>query len=187
MKPLDETLEELDTKSNTKPSLAMTENRAAFLAELRLNGGNVSKAAVTVGINPAYARRLVTKDPVFKMLAKATKNAPLARLTEWSKLAIKAQETMAELLESTDQRVRFMAAREILDRAEGKPTQKVERKETKITATIDQETMMMALALVGSGSVGSLQEGILKARTEPEKVKQWLEEGKQLSGREIKQ
>lgn len=175
-----------DNESYNEETGRLTEKRAALLAEYRLNGGNVTKAAEVVGLNPSYARRVAATDPGFRLLLEATNKAPLTKLVQWGKLTGKAQETLLELMDCEDNRVRFMAAREVLDRAEGKPTQKTEKTETKVTASIDQETMMMALSLVATGVVASLQEAILKARTDPSGVQRWLSNGKDM-GREIVQ
>lgn len=172
-----------DKPSYSPKSVTLTEGRAALLAEYRLNGGNISKAAEAVGMNPSYARRIAAQDDGFRMLLKATDEAPMNRIIEWNRLVGKAQETLLELLESPDQRVRFMATREILDRAEGKPTQKTEKTETKVKVSIDQDTMSLALSLLATGKAPSLQEAILKARTEPEKVRAWLDAAP--TGREV--
>lgn len=179
----DTTVEEVLTGKNHRYKqdvIRLTENRMALLVEYKRNGGNVSKAAEAVGLNPSYARRVAAQDPGFRRLLQVVDEAPVTRVIEWSKLVGKAQDTLIELLDGEDSRVKFMAAREILDRAEGKPTQKVDKREVKVQTQIDQDTMMNALRLLAAGAEESLASALLRAQKHPEEVQKWLSSGREI-------
>ena len=103
-----------------------TDTEVALTVAMILNGGNITKAADTIGINGSYARGLVSRKPVIRQAAQMYRDTMLTSLAEWTQLVPQAKGTLMALLHDSDGKVRYLAAKEILDRAEGKAVAKVD-------------------------------------------------------------
>ena len=115
-------------------------DRARLLSEALLyTGGNVAQAARLAGMEPGEARRLVREDEELRQALAEARSATQERLAAvlrpWEALAPLAQATLVEALQAEQVtyvdgeevrtplwKVRLAAAKEILDRAYGKPT-----------------------------------------------------------------
>jgi hypothetical protein len=152
----------------------LTPKHAAFVAQLTLQGGeNVRKAAESVGLDYDYARQLLVRNPAIRDAVDAARATVTSELRDWAELAAKAQQTVEDLLTSDSDKVRLGAAIHILDRAEGKPRQKVDVKVEESDAGPDTPSMRWALLALFNGRFASLAEAVHHATQHPEQVREW--------------
>ena len=112
-------------------------DREQLLREaLAYTGGDLRRAAALVGLNRATVERMIAENPELAEALEEARALVRSRLASilrpWEELAPRAQEVLEAALTATkkdgtpDWRYRLEAAREILDRALGKPVARVE-------------------------------------------------------------
>jgi phage terminase small subunit len=108
---------------NLTPEVAskLTDMQAAFVRNLVGNGGSRTQAAIDAGYSPKCAREQAYELMRIPHVMQAVLEHSMA---EFISNAPKASTTLMRLLEGKSEYVRLEAAKEILDRAGLKPTQK---------------------------------------------------------------
>jgi len=112
-------------------------DREQLLREaLAYTGGDLRRAAALVGLNRATVERMIAENPELAEALEEARALVRSRLASvlrpWEELAPRAQEVLEAALMATkkdgtpDWKHRLEAAREILDRALGKPVARVE-------------------------------------------------------------
>jgi len=112
-------------------------DREQLLREaLAYTGGDLRRAAALVGLNRATVERMIAENPELAEALEEARALVRSRLASvlrpWEELAPRAQEVLEAALTAVkkdgtpDWRYRLEAAREILDRALGKPVARVE-------------------------------------------------------------
>jgi molybdenum-dependent DNA-binding transcriptional regulator ModE len=152
---------------------AIPPHYARLIAELAMSDGNIRIASERAGISYVHARRLVAQNPAIREAVEAARAQVTSRMQRWVELAAEAQRTVQALLASESDQVRLSAAKEILDRAEGKPRQAVDVSVEEQEDAPDSITMRYAVALTLSRGIG-LAQALEEAERRPEKVKLWL-------------
>ena len=157
--------------TQSQSSEVRQERKDRFVAELVANGGNATAAARAVGYHPDHGRRLVSRDATVRATLDRMQDETQAELREWVDLAPRAQERLAELVESPDEKVALAAAREILDRAIGKAPVKVEKTVEHRTGLTEIE-LQCVLSLMAAYKL-SLLEAQEYVRSNPVEVQEW--------------
>jgi hypothetical protein len=141
-----------------------------FLVEVCTNGGNPRAAANAIGISPTTGKAWMQLPQVAEAFRHYRMQAE-GKLKDWSLLVDRAQETLVDLLDSKDDRVRIVAANTILDRGLGKVANKVEGIITHQEA-LTGVALEAALSLV-AGAGMTLHEASAYVREHPEEVANW--------------
>jgi len=153
----------------------LTPKHAAFVAQLALQGGeNIKEAAAAVGLDYDYARQLLSRNPEIREAVEAARATVTSELREWAELAADAQRTLEALLTSESDKVKLGAAIHILDRAEGKPRQRVHVKVEEPDDHPDTPSMRWALWALLDGRFASLAEAAQHAAQHPDQVREWV-------------
>ena len=152
-----------------------TPQQMQFVAELVRNGGNASAAARSVGYHPDHGRRLVSRNATVKAAVDSLHEQAEAELREWAELAPRAQARLEELLEADDSRVALMAAREILDRAVGKPVAKMQHTVREEAPRLSEGQMQLVLSMMME--LGwAFATCVEYVKQHPEEAQQWIAE-----------
>lgn len=148
--------------------------RAAFIAELATNGGNLSKAAKAVGYHPQHGRRLAADPDVQAALSQA-KETVNRQLVEWGEMQSDARRKLYELMNGAeDERVQLLAAKEIIERNEGKTTAKVEHSGEVRTKIIQDEGTIMAIMTLMGRRRWTLAQAFAYVKAHPQEVQEWM-------------
>lgn len=148
--------------------------RAKFIAELVANGGNLTQAAVSVGYHPQHGRRLAKDPEVQAALEQATKTVE-NNITQWAAMQEAARQKMYNLMSSAnDERVQLLAAKEIIERHEGKTTAKVEHSGEVTTRVIEDEGTIMAIMTLMGRRGWSLAQAFTYVKANPTEVSEWM-------------
>lgn len=99
----------------------LTDMQAAFVRNLVGNGGNRTQAALDAGYSPKCAREQAYELMRIPHVMQAVLEHSMA---EFISNAPRAQATLIDLLDGKSEYVRLEAAKDLLDRAGLKPTQK---------------------------------------------------------------
>jgi hypothetical protein len=144
----------------------------AFFCEWLLSGRNVSEASRKVGIsNQTGAKILRTTLKAAKWYV--DNNIPEER-REWVELVPEAKGTLRELLKSKDHKVRFLAAQDIVNRAEGKPVGRTELKVEMPSVSLSDEEVQLVVSLMAARQIG-YAEAVDLIRKHPEDAQRWIE------------
>ena len=155
-----------------------TETEVAVISAMILNGGNASQAAKTLGMNASYVRRMVSNKPVIRKAVELYKHTMLSSLVEWSELIPLAKGTLQSLLHDPDGKVRYLAAKEILDRAEGKAVARVDMKVTDERPVLSELEVQLAFSMMkdlGWDYAACVQY----IRDNPAETQQWVDREKE--------
>ena len=100
---------------------------ALFVAELVTNGGDASAAAVAVGWKEATGRSQLLRYPEIRQKLKAaTEAVATSVVADWGRMHRSALNVFETALTQDDWRIRLDAAKEIVQRVEGRPRQGVD-------------------------------------------------------------
>lgn len=144
--------------------------QSRFLVEVCTNGGNPGAAAAAIGVARETGKRWMRLPQVAEAFSHYRTQAE-GKLKDWALLVDRAQETLVDLLDSKDDRVRIVAANSILDRGLGKVAAKVEATVTHQEA-LTGVALEAALSLV-AGAGMSLADASRYVREHPEEVAAW--------------
>ena len=133
-------------------------DREQLLREaLAYTGGDLRRAAALVGIDRRLAERMIAENPELEEALEEARALVRSRLASvlrpWEELAPKAQEVLEAALMAVkkdgtpDWRYRLEAAREILDRALGRPVARVEAVEEAAGPVLDPELAQQAMVV----------------------------------------
>jgi len=162
----DPALQEMTRKMNAK--------QLALFTAWVMNGRNLSAAARAVGYHPSYAHTLMKSSPVFERAAEYANQKLEAEDKEWIECLPDARQTLRSLMRnSKDDKVRYLAAKDIVDRAEGKPVAKVDMQVRDERPSITDEEMQMAFSLMQQAG-WTFPQAMEWMRSHPEKVQQWV-------------
>ena len=138
-----------------------------------MNGGNITEAARQVGYNPSYARSLMAKHPALRGAIQHYKEQMASCLAEWAELLPKAKATLLALLHDPDARVRYLAAKDIIDRAEGKPVGRMNIAVQEQGPALTEGEVQLAFALMQQ--LGwSYAEAVQYIQSHPHEVQAWI-------------
>jgi molybdenum-dependent DNA-binding transcriptional regulator ModE len=164
-------------KGPTKPRVPrepIEVKHAPLIAALAVCG-NIKEAAASAGISYSRARQLLSEHPSITEAVTAARSSLVENtLTEWSEYLAEAQRTLVARMRSEDEDVSLKATIHLLDRIEGKPTQKVEAKVEHQEQVADSAQMRLALGLVLTRKIG-LAEALEWVQKNPESVSKWAE------------
>lgn len=151
----------------------LTPQQVALFAAMLINGGNITRAAETVGLNASYARRFVSKHPLFRESLRQYGKGMQTNLQEWLDLVPQAKASMVNLLQDPDGRVRYLAAKDILDRAEGKPISKVDMRIRDERPQLSEGEVQLAFSLMKERGI-SYAQAVAMIRDNPEDAAEWI-------------
>lgn len=151
----------------------MTPQQVALFAAMLVNGGNITRAADTVGMNASYARRLVSQHRVFREAIRQYGEGMRTCLQDWLDLVPQAKATMLALLQDPDGKVRYLAAKDIIDRAEGKPVNKVDLTLRDSRPELSEGEVQLAFSLMKSRGI-SYPQAVQLIRENPEDAAEWV-------------
>lgn len=151
----------------------LTPQQVALFAAMLVNGGNITRAARSVGMNGSYARRLVAKEGPFREAIRAYGDGMRTCLEEWLDLVPRAKAAMVRLLNDPDGKVQYLAAKDILDRAEGKAVSRSEIRVRDERPILNEGEVQLAFALMQRKGIGYAQAVDL-IRQNPEDAAQWI-------------
>lgn len=167
--------ERLKADPAVKKALRNVPPRHAALAIAWLtNGNNEKRAAIQTGYTLATAKNILQSDPVQELMLLVKAFRP-TEAQEWTELLPEARYTLRQLMRSDDDKVRYLAAKDIVDRAEGKPTQKVDMTVRDEAPTMTDEEMQLAFSIMQQAGTG-FAETVQWMRAHPDEVKEWIEE-----------
>lgn len=92
----------------------------------RLEEKSDKDAAFRIGINPSTVSRWENKKQIDNLLAEIQASTAIAAKAVLEKQVLKASMVLLGLLDSDDERIRIDAAKQVLDRVNGKPVNKNE-------------------------------------------------------------
>lgn len=150
----------------------LTPQQVALIVVWGQNGNNISAAGKSVGYNPSYARWLFSNHPLIKEAVEYLEGMGLED-KEWLELLPEARMTMRSLLKCQDPKVRYWAAKDIVDRAEGKPTIKIDKTIRDERPSLSDGQMQLAFSLMQARGMNFTQ------------AKNWVLEHPEESGRWI--
>lgn len=168
------TNQEVTTRAQDSPLQGLTPQQVALFAAMLVNGGNISRAARSVGMNASYARRLVSTNEVFREAIRAYGDGMHTCLEEWLDLIPRAKAAMVRLLNDPDGKVRYLAAKDILDRAEGKPVSRSEVRVRDERPALSEGEVQLAFSLMRRRGI-SYAEAVEMIRRHPEEASRWIE------------
>lgn len=151
----------------------MTPQQVALFAAMLTNGGNITKAARQVGMNESYARRLASKHAVFREALRQYGHAMKTCLEDWTEIVPRAKATMISLLQDEDGKVRYLAAKDIIDRAEGKAINRMELNVKDERPQLTEGEVQLAFNLMKSKGI-SYPEAVALIKDHPEDAAQWI-------------
>jgi hypothetical protein len=138
-----------------------------------VNGRNITQAARQVGYAPAHARKMFTTHPAFT----EAKNYIGAIMTledqEWIDCLPQARQTMRSLMMAKDEKVRFWAAKDIVDRAEGKPTSRVDMTIRDDRPSLSDGQLQLVISLMQTHSI-SFAEAKAHVEAHPDEAARWI-------------
>lgn len=178
----EERLQRLRAKARRTGNSPLRPIESAFLAEMLMNGGNASAAARKLGLDPSAGARWKHK-PAIRAALEHMQQQHGALMQDWAQLAVRAQATLVDLLDSDDDRVRLSAAQYVTDRGLGKVAAKVEATVTH-QAALSEIEMQAALSLVAGANM-SLAEASAYVRAHPDEVAAWVAQQSAHSGRAV--
>jgi hypothetical protein len=138
-----------------------------------INGRNISAAARQAGYNESHARRLFSMDTLFLAARRWVETALYEEDLQWTELLPRARRTLRDLLTSKDEKVRFMAAKDIADRAEGKASVRVDMTITEHRPSLTEGEVQLAISLVQQADMG-FAEARQWIYDNPEQVQAWI-------------
>jgi hypothetical protein len=154
---------------------AMNAQQLALFGQWVTNGRNISKAARDVGYAESYARNIFSKNPAFVAARKLLKETLTEEDKEWIDMIPQAKRTLLSLLEAEDEKVRYLAAKDIVDRGEGKAISRITHTVKDERPTMSEGEMQLAFSLMKERGMpfAEAQEFI---RNNPHRVAQWIAE-----------
>ncbi len=150
------------------------ETTIALISAMIINGGNISGAAEQLGMNASYCRNLVSKHPLIREVVAKYRETMISSLDDWVTLVPRAKGAMLSLLNDRDGKVRYLAAKDILDRAEGKATSKLDVKITDERPVLSELEAQLAFALMQQKGM-SYAAAVQWIKGNPQEVTQWIE------------
>lgn len=144
--------------------------QARFLAELTVNGGNVSAAARAVGVSPSTGKNWMAKPHISAGYDQFLESVG-HQVADWGGLLGRAQQTLVTLLDSDDDRVRKDVAMYLVDRNLGKVSQKIDATVTR-RESLSEIELQAALSLVAEHGL-TLADASRYVRENPDEVSAW--------------
>lgn len=151
----------------------LTPQQVALFAAMLVNGGKITPAAKQVGMNPSYARRLVSKHAVFRDAIRQYGDGMRTCLQDWMDLVPQAKAAMVALLNDEDGKVRYLAAKDIIDRAEGKAVNRVDLNLRDERPQLSEGEVQLAFSLMKSRGI-SYPEAVQLIKQNPEDAAEWI-------------
>lgn len=136
------------------------------------NGNNEKRAALQTGYTVKTVKEVLDSDPVQEFILLVQAFRP-TEAQEWIDLLPEARYTMRNLLRSEDDKVRYLAAKDIVDRAEGKATQKVDMTVRDERPGMSDEEMQLAFSIMQQAETG-FAETVEWMRAHPDEVAEWI-------------
>jgi hypothetical protein len=165
--------ERLKASPAVKKALRRVPPRHAALAVAWLtNGENLKRAALQSGYAEGTARTILNSDPVQELILHVRAFRP-SEDQEWIDLLPEARYTLRNLLRSEDDKVRYLAAKDIVDRAEGKARQRVDMTVRDERPGMTDEEMQLAFSIMRQAGTG-FAETVEWMRAHPDEVKEWI-------------
>lgn len=174
---------EIATPPELHPELAdaikdLKPKEVALFCAWVMNGRNITGAARQIGMKPAYAQRLFSVHPGIRAAIDWLHNIVLPEDQDWTLLLPQARRTIATLLDARDEKVRFWAAKDIADRAEGKPTARLDMTIRDERPSLSEGELQLLFSIMQATGV-SYAEAVTWIRSHPDDVQQWV--GKHVS------
>jgi hypothetical protein len=153
----------------------MNPKQVALFCAWVVNGRNINAAARQIGFNESYARKLFSQDSAFKKARTYLEDIVLLEDQEWIDCLPRARQTMRSLLVAKDEKVRYPAAKDIVDRAEGKAVARVDMNIREHQPSLTDGEMQLALSLMQHAALG-FAEAVADIRAHPAESEQWIAE-----------
>jgi hypothetical protein len=162
---MDDKLKDIMYKMNPK--------QVALFCAWIVNGRNITQAARQVGYNPVHARSMFSTHAAFQ----EAKNYVGAIMTledqEWIDCLPQARQTMRSLMLAKDEKVRFWAAKDIVDRAEGKPTTRVDMTIRDDRPSLSDGQLQLVISLMQTHRI-SFAEAKAHVEAHPDEAARWI-------------
>jgi hypothetical protein len=165
----------------------MNPKQVALFCAWVINGRNISAAGRQVGFHPVYARQLFTTHPAFKEAKRYLQSIVLMEDQEWIDCLPQARQTLRSLLVAKDEKVRYLAAKDIVDRAEGKAVARMDMTIREDRPSITDAQMQLIFSIMQTMSVG-FAEAKAWVEKHPEESQKWIDQHVQKTlpaGREV--
>jgi hypothetical protein len=175
---MDPKLQEALQQMNTK--------QVALFCAWVINGRNITQAARQIGYNVSYAQRLFTQDPAFQEAKGYLQDIVMLEDQDWIECLPQARQTLRSLLNSPDDKVKYLAAKDIVDRAEGKPIARTTMTLRDERPTLSDGQMQLLFSIMQATGVG-FAEAKAWMEKHPEESQRWIAENTKAlpAGREI--
>jgi len=171
---IEDMMEEDDSPEMLEAMKDLNPKQVAMFAAWVINGGNVTKAAESVGYNGTYGRRVWNENPGFQRAKEYFDNFVMEEDTrEWIELLPEAKFTLRDLLKAKDEKVRFLAAKDIVDRAEGKATSRVDVNIRDERQEISEMEMQLAFSMMHHKGM-TFAQAVDWMNGHPEETKSWI-------------
>jgi hypothetical protein len=151
----------------------MNPKQVALFSAWVINGRNVSAAARQVGYHPQHARTLFKSHSGFLEAKNYLKDIVLLEDQEWIDCLPQARQTLRSLLNARDEKVRLWAAKDIVDRAEGKPTTRVDMTIRDERPSLSDGQLQLVISIMQTTGV-SFAEAKAHVEAHPDEAERWI-------------
>lgn len=151
----------------------MNPKQVALFSAWVINGRNIRQAARTVGYSQDHAYDLFNNSPAFREAKSYLSAIVLMEDQEWIDCLPQARQTLRSLLIAKDEKVRYLAAKDIVDRAEGKPVARVDMTVRDERPSLTDGQMQLAFSLMQHSGIG-FAEAVAWIRDHPDEAQVWI-------------
>jgi hypothetical protein len=152
---------------------SMNVKHVALFCAWLVNGQNISAAARSIGYAPVYAMELFRSHPSFQDAKQYIDRIMTLEDQEWIECLPQARQTLRSLLLAKDEKVRYLAAKDIVDRAEGKATTRVDMTVRDERPSLTDAEMQLAFSLIQQTGI-SFAEARDYIKGHPDEVSAWI-------------
>jgi len=161
-------------KALREASQGLSGKQLALLTAWMRNGRNQRKACETVGYSEPHASVLFNNHPLFVAAKEMISTLEDEETREWADLLPTAKRTLVSLLEAKDEKVKYLAAKDIVDRAEGKAINRVSHTVTEYQSSLSDGEIQLVISIMHAKGL-SFPEAVRVIQQNPDKAQQWIE------------
>lgn len=145
---------------------------AALLVAWATNGNNIYRAAKALNYTPNTAKTIMATDGFQEAMRFVDTFVP-SEERQWLEILPEAKHTLRQLLKSPDDKVRYLAAKDITDRAEGKAITRIDMSIRDESPSLSDAEMQLAFSIMQQAQLG-FAETLLWMRAHPKEVAEWV-------------
>jgi len=156
----------------TKAMQRLPPRHAALLVAWATNGNNIEAAAEALNYSVATAKT-IEKTEGFQEAQRFVDAFIPSEARQWLDILPEARFTLRDLMKSSDDKVRYLAAKDIVDRSEGKSITRIDMSIRDETPSMTDEEMQLAFSIMQQASLG-FADTLTWMRANPQQVKDWI-------------